>query len=315
MSTHDQLFKNLLESFLPDLLAIMLPELAADLEPHSLKFLRDEHFLDPPRGARLQADLLAEIHLRRVGKRARCLIHVEIERQWTAAMPRRLWRYSLAIRRRHPGSLLSLVVYLRGGPSGVRRETWQETPPHRFPIPTSMTFTYWSFALAGCAAEAYLERPEPLAWALAALMQTDMDPERHKLECVRRILHAPVSPAHRYTLLDCVETYLPLNSDRERSFRAMLIEREGPEVLDFYQSDPPWVRRLKKETLEQGVQQGRREGREEGMRRLVTGLLAQRFGPLPEAATGRLSTMNAEQLTALSRRLLTASSLKALGLG
>jgi len=35
-------------------------------------------------------------------------------------------------------------------------------------------FGYVSFGLAGCEAADYLARPEPLAWALAAVMDPDL---------------------------------------------------------------------------------------------------------------------------------------------
>lgn len=313
MSKHDQLFKNLLEAFLPDLLAMMLPHLARDLEAGKPSFLRTEHFTDLPEGARRQVDLLAQVQLRTSFTR-KLLIHVEIERHWSAAMARRLWHYHLAIRLRHRRPVISLVIYLRGGDGGIHRNTWQEELPPELRVPTPVTFTYHSFALAGCEAKEYLERPEPLAWALAALMRSDLEPERHKLECMCRILHAPVNRARRYLLVHCIETYLPLDSEQERSFRAMLIEREGPDALDIYHTELDWVEELKRETLEEGLQEGMEKGRIEGMRRLVAGQLEQRFGPLPEAVLSRVSRMSSQRLFHLSRQLLTATSLENLGL-
>lgn len=313
MSEHDQLFKNLLESFLPDLLALVVPELARRVEPSSLQFLRGEHFLDPPEGSVLYVDLLAELRLRYTRRtshprknRGRCLVHVEIERRWSATMARRMWRYSQAIRRRRSQPLYSLVIYLQGGEGCVRLETWDARHPTGFPGPAPVSFRYWSFALARCQAEDYLKRSEPLAWALAALMRTERPPERLKLNCLQHILEAPMTPDRKYLLIDCVDAYLELNSQQERRFQAMLTERLDPEVLAFYQTETDWAKRLRANA--------RTEGRREGMRQMMASILEQRFGKLPAATLRRLERIDVEHLEDLGRTALTAESLEDLGL-
>ena len=64
----------------------------------------------------------------------------------------------------------------------------------------------------------------------------------------------------------------------------------------------------------QGKEEGRVEGEQEGARKeamtLLTRLLERRFGPLPEAATQKLSAADLATLEAWSLRLLDAGSLE-----
>ncbi len=63
------------------------------------------------------------------------------------------------------------------------------------------TFTHWAFGLSRSQAAEYLERPEAIASALAALMDPgDLSAPQHKLECLRRVGRAEVDDARRFLL-------------------------------------------------------------------------------------------------------------------
>lgn len=64
----------------------------------------------------------------------------------------------------------------------------------------------------------------------------------------------------------------------------------------------PWSERMKE------------EGERAGMRKLLLHLLAQRFGPLPEAVLGQVEAITStRRLTSLAGKVLTARSLGDLG--
>ena len=106
---HDQLFKDLLQTFFGDLLHIVLPGIAWHLDPARIRFLRDEHFTDLPVGRRRQVDLLAEVATRG-GSPELVLVHVEIEARSHRRMARRLARYAMALHLRHAQPLVPMVV-------------------------------------------------------------------------------------------------------------------------------------------------------------------------------------------------------------
>ena len=77
-SLHDQVFKDLIGTFLPDFLILVAPEPAGRLDLSRWKFLDKEVFTDWPKGSRRELDLLAEVPLAGRADRT-ALVHVEIE--------------------------------------------------------------------------------------------------------------------------------------------------------------------------------------------------------------------------------------------
>lgn len=61
MGSHDQLFKELLERFLGDLLHLVAPRLARRLAPERRSLLPTEGFTDSPHGQQRLPDLVAEV--------------------------------------------------------------------------------------------------------------------------------------------------------------------------------------------------------------------------------------------------------------
>src|SRR3954462_11696302 len=166
MPRHDQRFKDLLRAFFPAFLPLAVPEPARRLDLGRLRFLDKELFTDWPEGRRRELDLLAEVSLRAPGRGA-ILVHVEIERPAAPGAAARLHRSFGQLRARHDLPILSILVYLRGGPPGVSLASL----PYTVLGEARGRFDYTVFGLSGCAAETYLAPPEPLAWALAALMR------------------------------------------------------------------------------------------------------------------------------------------------
>jgi hypothetical protein len=79
--------------------------------------------------------------------------------------------------------LTIFLVNLTRGRPGVCPKTQESDLGPDFP-----GFRYISFGLAGCRAAEYLARPEPLAWALAALMDPgSLSRAELKMACLRRI--------------------------------------------------------------------------------------------------------------------------------
>ena len=62
--------------------------------------------------------------------------------------------------------------------------------------------------------------------------------------------------------------------------------------------------------IEQGLEQGREQGREEGERKLLRHLIEKRFGPLPDWANARLTSLSTTGIEALGERIFDARSLE-----
>jgi hypothetical protein len=118
MAPHDPLFKSLLRAFFAGFLRLVAPDLAARLDLGAVAFLDKELISSPSPERSRVVDLLARVALKdEPGKFL--LIHVEIEAQARRGMGIRVRDYHRAIQARHEEPVLSIVVYLKGGPAGI----------------------------------------------------------------------------------------------------------------------------------------------------------------------------------------------------
>jgi len=294
MSLYDQLFKDLFEHFFDDLLHLTVPWLADRVDQGGASFLRGEFHTDRPHGRRRTPDLVARV-ASRGGPEETVLVHVEVEGRTRRSIGRRMWEYSMLLWLRHRRPVVPILVQLRGGKEPgvveetVRAELWGRE---------LASFRYFAFYLARNEATAFVERPEPLAWALAALMRSgDWRPEIHKLKCIRRIArHEGLRDFERFLLANCVETCLQLEGETAMRYQEMAIsELDDPRPLPKV----TWAERM----------------RWEGIRQLLLGQIAHRFGVSADAVRSQLEALEGDQLERLGERLLDADSLADLGLG
>ena len=293
---HDSLLKNLFKAFFADLIQLAIPTLAPELALERVTWLDKELFADLFAGRRAEVDLLAEVPTLRAPPPA-VLIQVEIERRYRRSMSLRMHRYYLQLQLKHSLTVLSLVVFLQGGPPGAylgeSRHELAGFEIHRF--------HYHAFGLSGCRAEAYVAREEPLAWALAALMPSALwSRPRQKVECLRSIAGSTLDEARQALLVNVVETYLQLEAHEEDEYMSLLELEPNVKIKDM---ELTWADRMEAKGVARGARQ------------VVLALLADRFGTLSSRTVGQVEAIDdADQLLDLSRRLLRAGSLAELGL-
>ncbi len=316
---HDQLWKDLIRAFPGDFLRLVDSELAGRLELSSLALEPAEEFLDQPTGAERRMDLVGSAKTLEGND---VLVHVEIELCYREKVPPQLCLYNrlLTLRRRRP--VHTIVLYLHGGPVGPEASQFAEISCGR----VVGTLDYRSFGLSRSRAERYLDRPEPLAWAFAALMRPS-GRDRHALRrsCFSRIAAAnDLNEVERFLLFNCVATYLELGGGAVAEFALLRARYAKPEV----EMKPiTWEEKVEARGLETGLERGKREGKkegkkegkeegkEEGMREVLLRLLRNRFPGLTGQTIARVAAIRSpEELGSLAERLLTARSLEELGL-
>jgi hypothetical protein len=310
---HDQLFKGLLDRFLGDFVRIVLPGEAPSLDLERVRFHRDEYFTDIHQGKRWLLDVVAEVG-RTDCRFKSVLLHVEIEaRARGRSMDHRMWRYAMVLRLRHRKPVVSVVLYVRGGPAGAGDVTVDDYLGERH----LAKFGYRAFGLSKCEAVEYLERPEPLAPALAALMRRGrLTPAEHKYRCLHGIARLRIDEAARHLLVNCVESYLQLEGEDERELDQLLAQEPSQEVSTMQMT---YAEKLEaegmKKGLEKGLEKGMEKGRLEGMRSVLLGLLERRFGPLALATRAKVEAITAaDELSRLAGQVLDARSVEELGL-
>jgi hypothetical protein len=314
LTSHDQLSKSLLQIFFADFLGLLAPDLVRRLRTDDATFLDKEGFTDWPAGDRREMDLLAEIPVHRQEKPL--LVHVEIETEYRTGIEHRLWHYYMQLRLRHGLPVLPILVSLRGGPPGLQRAVLREG----FAGKVTAVFRYRALGLSGCQAQEWLPRPEPLAWAFAALMRPgSWSRAKLKLECLRRIARSDVTGLRKQILVDWVETYVQL-TEQDALELQRLLDLDGNEEIKAMELT--WLGKAEAQGIEKGMEKGIAQGTEiatkqavERMRRVVCQLMGQRFGKIPLKVRKKIEATEAlEPLATLAERVLVVSSIDELGL-
>jgi hypothetical protein len=135
----------------------------------------------------------------------------------------------LILKSEHP--VVSLVVFLKGGPPGLEiREVRHQVGPFE-----PLCFRYLAFGLSGSLAEDYVDLPQALAPALAALMRSKtFDRVEHKLRCLRGISRAEGLDVQRqFVLAKIVNTHLKLQGEEALRFSHELAQQANKEVHDM----------------------------------------------------------------------------------
>jgi hypothetical protein len=285
---HDRLSKKLIETFFADFLHLTAPDSARRLRLGEPSFLDKELCTDWPGGARREVDLLARVPVK--GSETALLIHVEIEARARAGMNKRLWKYYMQIRQRHDLLVLPILVNLQGGRPGVGLEILEEGFE---PLATG-TFRYRVLGLAGCHAEEWLPRPEPVAWALAALMQPgSWSRAKLKVECLRRVREWEDTGHRKEVLVDWIESYVQLAGEDAAEYQSLLSLKENKEVREM---ELTWLERAEAKGRTEGVARGRAQERARSvdqLRRMVLAGIEQRFGAVPERVQAGVQAVRA----------------------
>ncbi len=318
---HDQVWKELIPEFPADFLTLTLPVVATRTDLAGVRFQPEEHYLDSPQGRQQRLDLVAKTVDRATGAEV-AVLHAEVELEFRSGLPRRWWRYNRVLALRHDLPVHTVVVYLNGGPAGLEQSVYDETSLGR----EVATFNYVSLGLSGASPAELLDRPEPLAWALAALTRPRPRSQRAELRlaCLDRIAAAPdLDPRRRLMLVNCVVTYIESNQESAQEFEALLAEHGNQEVRDMIMT---WVEKVEARGEARGVARGEARGEargyarglEEGldeMRHSVQRWVKRRFGAVPRKVSQRISEISSHRkLFQLAERVQEVESLDDLDL-
>jgi hypothetical protein len=164
---NDLVFKTVFRHFFGDLVELVEPEFASRVDLTNAEFLDPEAFSDFPAGLRRQADLVARLKSRD-GKERIVLVQVEVEGEFRTEMDERAFLYYMYLRMKYRVPVLLIAVFLRGGrkPLAVR-EFVDEAEGVEV-----CRFRYLAFCLGQSRATEFVDRPQPLAPGLAALMRS-----------------------------------------------------------------------------------------------------------------------------------------------
>jgi len=323
---HDQLFKELLQAFLPEFVQLFFAEEAAQLDWRSLEFLDKE--LSPevsgdvepssrrPRGRTV--DVLARVRTAD-GQPELILVHVEIEADPRESFAERMYGYYSLLRRQRRLPVLPIAIYLRPGYGGVTRGRYEEWLLGR----RNLLFEYHLVALPDVQRES-LTADNPVTHALAPLLAGKTPgPVDQVLDSYTGIMRTTPDPVRQALLAQFVDAYTPLTTEELAELSARLGE---PSLLEVGRMMTRWEARGIEKGLQEGIEKGLQEGIEKGLqegiekgigqglaagvRRSIHRLLQARFGPLPSSELEVLNRItNISALESLVETAATAGSL------
>jgi len=190
----------LIRSFFPDYLRLVEPDSAAQM------WLERITFPAPRDGGPEDSGVVAEVTSRR-GETITVVARIEPEALAPPEIAKRLGQHLMELEVCYGQPVLISVLYLNGGRSGIHLESGVIGEACGIEL---VRIYYTIFSLAETRAEHFLDRPEPLAWAFAALMRpTKRSPEEHRRACLERIDSAPLDEGRRLLLRQAVEAFLP----------------------------------------------------------------------------------------------------------
>jgi len=203
---------DLIRAFFPDFLRLVEDEADRFLDFETVSFPLEERGLSPE--ARSELGLAAEIH-DLAGEKITILVQVVPEALLEAEIARWVRRLAQILFLRLGDPFLVIFVMLGKGLPGLNVDS--AVVARVFQL-VAARIHYTTFSLGGSRAEYYLERPEPLACALASSMLSRVGRAEHKWACVERIQKASLAEEHRELLLGFIEACLCLTPEEEESF-------------------------------------------------------------------------------------------------
>lgn len=208
-------FRELFQTFLGDYLKIVEPDLAPHLRIDRARF----PILDVPPwtdAERRTIGVVADVPTDD-GDAVTVLIQTEPATLDPAETARRLGRAFLALEHRYTQPVLLSVVYLHGARPGLNLESASLATIHGVEM---LRIFYTAFGLDECRADSFLDRPEPLSWALAALMRpVRRSRAEHKLACLSRIAASELPAGRRALLAACVEEWMEMRPGDRAEYR------------------------------------------------------------------------------------------------
>jgi hypothetical protein len=302
---HDQRFKVLLREFLGEFLALFFPEIFPHLDLTRTEWLHQELYHSVKEGTTLTIDLLVRVPLlpSAASLGPECpnfdaiLIHIEIESDDTVQpFRRRMYRYYYLLTEEHGLVVFPIGVYLRVGLEGRGKDAYLIRVLDRTPL----RFEYDYVGLPGLEGQNYLGQENPLGIAWSALMRWPRQRRAQAaVEALDRIVAGTESPGRKLLLCECVQAYAPLEENQRLELYSLLQQpqRQG-------------VRQMVKTWSEEGEERGELKGR----RSALLEQLECKFPGLSDMARQRVAEWPVEKIKEASRVLLTAQSLRELGL-
>lgn len=306
--SHDRLFKELITTFFFEFLQLFVPEIAADVDPHSFEFVNKELISDAADGKVYLADIVVKCRFK--GSQRYFLIHIENQAYSEADFSRRMFNYFSRFIQSSGLDVYPIVLFTFDAPLRAEPDSFNV----HFPNLEVLTFRFHSIQLNRLNWRDFVRRPNPIAAALMAKMKIAEGERIYvKLECLRLLATLKLNPAKSRLIYGFVNSYLNLSSEENTIFTREIEALAPEEKSPMIELTNDWIEKGKLIGKAAGKREGKREGIAEGKRQGMFELLmkigSKKFGDPSEAVSIELGQIKeTTRLEALSDRLDDAKS-------
>lgn len=283
-TSHDRIFKELLERFFADFMQIFFPADAARLDFSTVTFLRQELIINLPTQTLRITDVVADVQTL-TGEPETIIVHVEIEANDHKLLSKRMFDYYALLRILRQQTVLPLALVLRSGAGGLKWRTYREQLwTHEL-----VRFRYGQVGLRDLQSDEYLRLNNPVAATLATLMKRGKASKALlKLKSLQIVVNSSLTEGDKLFLIDVVEKYLP----REEVFDAQEEVMTALQEVEMTWGEKHFT---------------------EGMRTMLLLTMQRKYGQVPQSIVDKLNRItDPDVFVDLNQQLLIAPTIDAL---
>ncbi|QKY70769.1 Rpn family recombination-promoting nuclease/putative transposase [Lentibacillus sp. CBA3610] len=224
---HDQLFKELIDTFFAECLEVFFPEVHHHIDFSSIKPLSSEVFTDMIEGESRHADIVIEARLK--GQNTLIIIHVEPQSSGQPHFHERMYHYFSLLYNKYRRPIVPIAVFSYDENRYERDQFTIE-----FPFFHVLTFNFLMLELRKMNWREYLQSNNPVAAALLSKMNfTEKERIKVRKEFLRMLMNMELNQAKTYWLNGFFETYLKLDEGEEETVMEEIKRTEDDEKLSM----------------------------------------------------------------------------------
>jgi len=312
-SDYDSPWKEALERYFPDFMALGFPAIYAAIDwTRGYEFLDKELqqvVRDAELGRRL-ADKLVKVW-RVDGAEAWVMIHIEVQGWVEANFAQRMFIYHYRLFDRYDRPVVSLAVL------GDEKPDWRPREYRQALWGCEVRLTFPVLKLLDYAPQQLEQDPNPFAVVILAHLQAQAtlhDPAARyawKWRLVRGLYERGYARQDVLELFRFIDWLLKLPAELEQKLQTNITEYEEENKMTYITSvERMGIEKGRQQGVQQGMQQGIHQGVQHGLRQATTTALRVRFGEPSEALVKQLAALeDVEELRGVFMCVLTATTL------
>lgn len=250
---HDQLFKQLIQTFFEEFLEAFFPEVHKSIDFSVLKPLSEEMFTDLLEGESRRADIIIETKLKK--QETIIIIHVEPQSYGQPNFHERMYHYFSLLYNRYRKPVLPIAIF-----SYDQKRNEQNQFTVTFPFFHVLSFQFLMLELKKMNWRSYIQTSNPVAAALLSKMgYTEKERVQVKKEFLRMLVKMELNPAKAELINGFFETYLSLNKHEEEKLMEEIKQLDQIESDQIFKLPNSWREKGLKEGLIEGKMQEKRQ--------------------------------------------------------